>query len=124
MTVDDAISAAEKVLPGNVAPEDALDPRLQAVIAVGEFIETEPESVWVFIRRWGASPDEDLRTAIATCLLEHLLEHHFDRFIARVEQAARADKLFAETVCRCGNFGQAAEPDRRARLARLVKSVR
>jgi hypothetical protein len=28
--------------------------------------------------------DADLRTAIATCLLEHLLEHHFDRLIARV----------------------------------------
>jgi hypothetical protein len=61
-----------------------IDPRGQAVIAVAEFIETNPQEVWTFARRWGCSPDDDLQAAIATCVLEHILERHFDVFIARV----------------------------------------
>ena len=49
--------------------------------------------------------------AIATCLLEHLLEHHFDAFIIRVEDRARGDALFARTVRSCWTFGQSADPD-------------
>jgi len=71
MTVEETIAAAESVLPGEAPPEGEIDPRWQAIVAVGEFIEEEPEAVWSFIVRWGASPDEDLRAAIATCLLEH-----------------------------------------------------
>ena len=71
MTVEETIAAAESVLPGEAAPEGEIDPRWQAIVAVGEFIEEEPEAVWSFIVRSGASPDEDLRAAIATCLLEH-----------------------------------------------------
>ena len=115
MSVYDAIAKAEAVLPGHAAPEGEIDPRWQAIIAIGEFIETERDAVWSFIIRWGGHPDEDLRTAIATCLLEHLLEHHFDNFIARVEQHARADGLFADMVSRCWTFGEAEHPDRAAR---------
>lgn len=74
MTVDQAIRDAELVLPGEPVAEGT-DPRWQAIIAVGGFIDTAPEPVWSFIRRWGRSPDADLRDAVATCLLEHLLEH-------------------------------------------------
>ena len=88
-TVRDAIAKAEAVLPGRMAPDGEIDPRWQAIITVAAFIETEPEAVWPFIKRWGGHPDEDLRSAVATCLLEHLLEHYFDDFIARVEDHAR-----------------------------------
>ena len=120
MTVHDAIAKAEAVLPGQAAPDGEIDERWQAIIAVGEFIETDPDAVWAFIVRWGGHPDADLRMAIATCLLEHLLEHHFDDFIAHVEQRARADALFANTVCSCWTFGQSADPDRSAKLCRLI----
>jgi hypothetical protein len=66
MTVQEAIAAAEKLLPGDAAPDGEIDPRWRAIIVVGEFIEDDPEAVWSFILRWGSSPDEDLRTAIAT----------------------------------------------------------
>src|SRR5688572_2118791 len=124
MSVHAAIAKAEAVLPGQVAPEGEIDRRWQAIIAVGEFIETEPEAVWSFILRWGSDANEDLRTAIATCLLEHVLEYHFDNFIRRVEQHARADGLFADTVWRCWKFGQAKEPNRAARFDRLIASIR
>ena len=77
MTVHEAIENAEAILPGVAAPEGQEDPRWQAIIAVAGFIEDEPELVWTFVERWGQYPDEDLRAAIATCLLEHLLEAAF-----------------------------------------------
>ncbi len=119
MTVEEAIAQAEAVLPGTAAPEGETDPRWQAIIAVAEFIESDPEAVWSFVLRWGCSEDEDLRMAIATCVLEHLLEHHFDHFISRVEDAARDDDAFASTVQSCWKFGKSEEPIRAARLDRL-----
>lgn len=119
MTVVEAIAAAEALLPGEAAPEGEVDPRWQAVIAIGEFVETEPDAVWPLIARWGCSPDEDLRMAIATCLLEHLLEHHFDAVIDRVEVLARKDKYFLDTVASCARFGQAQERSRAARLHKI-----
>lgn len=119
MTVKEAIAAAEVLLPGLEAPEGGLDPRWQAIIAVGEFIETEPEPVWPCIRKWGSAPDSDLRMAVATCLLEHLLEHHFDDFISRVELAAQMDPLFADMVAVCWKFGQSEEPEHTARLDQM-----
>lgn len=124
MTVDEAISSAESILPGHAAPDGEIDGRWQAIIAVAEFIETEPEAVWSFARKWGAHPDEDLRMAISTCVLEHLLEHHFDVFISQVEEAAKADPLFANMVTNCWKFGQSEEPTRAARFDRLLASLR
>ena len=124
MTVQEAIAQAEAILPGRAAFEGTTDVRWQAVIAVAEFIDTDPEAVWPFILRWGSSEDGDLRMAIATCALEHLLEHHFDAFISRVEATACENHLFAETVTSCWRFGQSEQPDRAARLERLIASLR
>jgi hypothetical protein len=124
MTVDEAIAVAESILPGHAAADGEIDDRWQAIIAVAEFIETDPEAVWLFARKWGSHADADLRMAISTCVLEHLLEHHFDVFISRVEEAAKADPLFANTVTNCGKFGQSEEPTRAARFDRLLASLR
>jgi hypothetical protein len=91
MTVQEAIAEAERVLPGVAAPEGQIDPRWQAIIELEWFIETDPEEVWGFIQRWGRHPDEDLRTAIATCLLGDLLESRFDDYFGKIEEAVRAD---------------------------------
>jgi hypothetical protein len=72
MTVDEAIATAESILPGQAAADGEIDDRWQAIIAVAEFIETEPEAVWLFARKWGSHADDDLRMAISTCVLEHL----------------------------------------------------
>jgi len=104
MTVESAIRAAEAILPGS--PEENDDDRWQSIIAVGEFVREKPEPIWEFVQRWGNHPLEDLRDAIATVLLEHLLEHHFDVIFPRVEEAVRSDPLFAEMFCGCWKFGQ------------------
>jgi hypothetical protein len=120
--VAEAIREAEAILPG-VPAEEGQDPRWQAIIAVGEFVESDPEAVWGFVRRWGGHPQEDLRDAIATCLLEHILEYHFAVYFPQVEQLALADPLFADTFRWCWQFGQAMEPANAKRFVALADRV-
>jgi hypothetical protein len=123
LTAQEAIAAAERVLPGEQAPEGERDPRWQAIIAVAEFVETGSEALWPFALRC-SHPDADLRMAIATCLLEHLLEHHFDALITRVETAAMMSPEFAQTVRSCWTFGVTMESNRAARFDRLIAHLR
>jgi hypothetical protein len=106
MLVTEAIERANALLPGTPAPEGQKDPRWQAISEVGSHVETSPDAVWQFARRWGSHPQGDLRTAIACCILEHLLEYHFLLIFPRVEQAVREDPLFADTFSGCWKFGQ------------------
>ena len=125
MTLQETIAAAESVLPGKAAPEGESDPRWQAIIAVGEFIEEEPEAVWSFILRWGSSPDEDLRAAGSDSACSNIFFNtHFDHFISKVEETAHRDRLFADMAASCWKFGQSEEPDRAARFDRLIASIR
>ena len=124
MSVSAAIRKAERLLPGRAARKGSEDPRWQAIIEVGEFVKQEPEEVWRFARRWGANEQEDVRNAIATCILEHLLEHHFELLLERITTAAKEDARFLDTLRRCWRFGQAEIPENAKRLDRLLKDVR
>jgi hypothetical protein len=121
--VQDAIREADALLPGEPGAPDEPDPRWEAVMAVGEYIESEPEAVWEFLRRWGGHPQEDLRAAVATCLLEHLLEFHFAAYFPRVEELARADLLFGDMFQLCWQFGQAKEPGNAERFKALMEGL-
>ena len=122
MNVDQAIREAEELLPGEPVAE-GVDPRWQAIIKIGDFIEAEPEAGWPFIERWGSHSDSDLRDAIATCLLEHLLEHHFDAYFPRVELAVESHSSFGNCFSRCWPFGQSDSPANRPRFDRLKRVV-
>jgi hypothetical protein len=106
-----AIENAERLLPGIPVREDEIDPRWQAIIKVGEYIQTEPKHVWLFISKWGSHPNEDIRSAVATCLLEHLLEYHFKEFFLLVKDACQKSKRFASTYNMCAQFGEAEHPE-------------
>jgi hypothetical protein len=110
-SVQQAIIDAERLLPGVPAPDDEPDPRWQAIIEIGEYIETKPHEVWSFILKWGKHPSDDIRLAVATCLLEHLLEHHFKEYFPKVKEACNRSKRFADTFCSCSQFGHAEERD-------------
>jgi hypothetical protein len=110
MSAAEAIREAEALLPGVPAPEGQIDPRWRAIIAIGDFLATEPDAVWQFIRIWGDHTQEDLRMAIATCLLEHLLEQHFEAFFPRVKELALTNSRFGDTLLMCWKFGQAEQP--------------
>ncbi len=124
MSVYEAIREAEALLPGEPAAENQQDPRWQAIIGIGEYIETEPEAVWQFIRTWGGHPQEDLRAAVATCLLEHLLECRFALYFPQAQRLALAEPLFGETFLTCWKLGQSAEPDNAARFDRIKNQLR
>lgn len=121
----EAIRHAETLLPGiPTEDEDGPDPRWQAIIAVGEFIESEPETIWPFIERWGSSADEDLQDAIATCLLEHLLEYNFATYFPKVKSLAVANPFFGRTFCVCAKFGQTTEPKNSKRFTQLKQQLK
>jgi hypothetical protein len=124
MTVTAAIRKAERILPGKEAPEGELDPRWQAIIGVAEHVERHPDEVWCFTRKWGAHANADIRTAIATCLLEHLLEHHFDRMFPLVSEACSRSMRFAGTFSRCGEFGQSRSRRNVRQFRALQKNLR
>jgi hypothetical protein len=124
MNVQEALVKAEQLLPGVPEPDGTEDPRWQAIIQLGNFVEHEPETIWPFVLKWGSHEDDDVRAAIATCLLEHLLEYHFDLLFARVEEAARANVWFARTTALCGKFGDAGEPERAVRFDNLLTDLR
>ena len=97
-SVDEAIDHANAVLPGVAVPDGEIDPRWQAIIAVAEFIDSEPDAVWSFAAHWGIHQDPDLQAAVATCLLEHLFEHQFERVFARTADLARANRNSCASV--------------------------
>jgi hypothetical protein len=108
--------------PGS--PEGVEDPRWQAIIEIGHFASQEPEAIWPFVLKWGSHEDEDLKAAIATCLLEQLLEYHFDLIFPRVEAAAKSNAYFAGTTAECWKFGEAKRPERAERFDRLRAEIR
>jgi hypothetical protein len=123
MTVSDAIGAAERILPGETPPEPELDPRRPALTAVSEFIRSDRDAVWAFIEKWGCNANDELRMIVATYLLEHFLEHHFEDYIARVEQLALSDANFADTVSHCWAFGRTEFRRNRKRFENLKRRI-
>jgi len=78
----------------------------RAGLAVG--VQSNPEPVWDVICQHGISEDEDMRAGVATVLLEHLLEYHFDAYFPRLkERIEGGSALLADTLSRCWPFGQA-----------------
>jgi hypothetical protein len=110
MDVDDAVRAAEILLPGDGAIVDEADPRWQALLSIRRHAGGEPDAVWAFVKRWGVAQDETLRHALAVCLLQELLALHFVEYFPLVELLVREEHLFADTFRRCGKQGQAALP--------------
>ena len=124
MTLAHALQKAEQILPGKKASGDGLDPRWQAIIDVSNHIQQHPDEVWRFTRKCGAHANEDLRMAVATCLLEHLLEYHFDRVDPLVSEACRKSRRFAWTLSMCFEFGQTCDPPNRNRFRALQNEIR
>jgi hypothetical protein len=124
MDVLQAIAAAEAVLPGQAAPDGEEDPRWQAMIALAEFLPGDPEPICAFILRWGSHRDPDLQSAVASCLLEHLLELHFAQFFPEIEAQVRRSPVFADTFARCWKFGQADVAPNSARFDALLEYVK
>ena len=110
MDVQMAVGVAEKLLPGDGPIADEFDPRWRALLALRREVGAEPDAIWEFLRRWGASENTSLRHALAVCLLQELLALHFLSYFPRVAELVREEHRFADTFLRCGKQGQAALP--------------
>ena len=84
------------------------DVRWQAIIVIGEYIPSgrRNEEIWNLILDF-CGLDDDMQDALATVLLEHLLEHDFHPTVDRIKTAipVRAAPLLA-LLERCWPLGQ------------------
>lgn len=83
------------------------DVRWQAFIVVGEFMESKPQEVCNIIVTYGASDDEDVRTAVGTVLLEHMIAgRHYGMCMTALKEALRREEgdLLRSTIRQCENF--------------------
>ncbi len=125
-SVHRAIARAERILPGREV-KVGVDPRWQAIIRVGDFIESQPIPVCEFALKWSRRRGIDLQQAISCCLFEHLLESHFDLVLPRIRAAALENSRVAEHFIEwrsCFRLGQATLPRNVARLKRLAYELR
>jgi hypothetical protein len=99
--------------------------RWSAAIAAGELVESRPQDVWDLILQHGTSENEDVRTAVATCMLEHLLEHKFNQYFPLVESEIRAgNALLGKTLLLSWKMGAAKQPANAAQWDSLVKFIK
>ena len=82
--------------------------RWRAAIELGEYTKSDPETVWKLCVKWGSARHVDTRMAIATCVLEHILEHHFDPYFNETVKLVRAgNRRLGMTLSSSWKFGQA-----------------
>lgn len=90
--------------------------------ALGEYVESYPEAIWPLVLVHGSSDNSVVRLAMATCVLEHILEHHFERYFSEMERRVNAgNHALRETLKSCWKFGQAEIPKNADRWDRLLK---
>jgi hypothetical protein len=115
--VTDTILKLERDLISDVEPT-----RWKAAADLGKLVESAPESLWPLVLRHGSSEDEDLRSAVATCILEHLLEYHFDKFFPKLEaEITEGNVNLRDTLAVCSKFGQAELPQNASKWDLLLK---
>ncbi|HUS73419.1 MAG TPA: bifunctional glutamate N-acetyltransferase/amino-acid acetyltransferase ArgJ [Sedimentisphaerales bacterium] len=88
------------------------DTRWQAAIVLCEYCESDrdAELIWPLIVKWGSHENEDVRMAIATCVLEHILGYHFDTYFEKCAEIIRSGNLmFGFTFSMCGKFDQSRD---------------
>ncbi len=104
-----------------VADADS-DCRWQALMVVGDFAERHASAVWPVVLEHGASDDEDMRSGVATVLLEPILKHHYEEYFPVLKAAIEAgDDHLTDTLRRCWLFGGAKRHSRE--VDRLLQSV-
>src|SRR5882724_11959274 len=80
--------------------------RWTAASAAGDLIPTKPRSVWNLILKYGSYSNEDVRSAVASCMLEHLLESNFEEYFPLLKtQIIEGNILLTDTFRRCWKFG-------------------
>ena len=76
--------------------------RWQALILIGESIEAAPAAVWKVIKKYGRWPDSDMRAAVGTVLLEHLIAERPKDMLRKLRAELRdGEDLLRDTLAHC-----------------------
>jgi hypothetical protein len=95
-----------------------------AAVEAGELIASRPDEVWELILDYGSRENADMRQAISSCMLEHLLEHNFERYFGRLEESINSgNKNLGQTFSLCWKFGQSNAESNALRWDRLATSI-
>lgn len=95
------------------------DVRWSAAATLTDYAMYHPDHVWPNILKHGSSNDEDRRTAVATCLLEHLFEAYF----SKLEKVILAgNNNLKDTLSMCWKSGKSEIPENSARWESLIQS--
>lgn len=74
-----------------------------------DYVQEHPAKIWPVTVRLGASRSPDLRSAVAVCLLEQLLEYHYDEYFLKIRDKIEAgDRKMLEMLAISYHVGQAA----------------
>ena len=66
------------------------------------FAESHPRRLWPFIARWGCHRSSDIRSGVACCLLEHILDVDFEEIFERSKALVEAGNIrFLDTLRTC-----------------------
>jgi hypothetical protein len=115
-------SADVVVLERDLASRDE-GRRWAAAAELSEFTKKAPEALWPIILKHGASGDADLRQAVATCLLEHVLEYHFAHYFPLLEiEIKKGNANLRDTFSSCWKFGQSEQPENSKKWDRLLSA--
>lgn len=88
-------------LAASLIPDADNTCRWQAMIVVGEYVKSQPERVWQIVEAYGAHRSADMRAAVATVLLEHLIDENPSCYRPRAETLAARSRVFSETLRTC-----------------------
>jgi hypothetical protein len=99
--------------------------RWKAAAELSEFVQSAPSLLWPRVLKYGLSEDDDLRQAVATCIVEHVLEYHFGRYFPRLEhEVLMGNQNLGQTFLLCSKFGQSTEAENSRKWENLASKVR
>ncbi len=93
----------------------------KAAADICEYVQEAPDLIWPLVVKAGSSDEEDLRMAIATCVLEHLLGEHFDKYFPIAEEMIIAgNRNLRSTLTHCWKMGLSEEERNSLRWDKLI----
>ena len=105
-------------------PDRSTYVRWQALLMLGQHAERHPDEIWPSVLKWGTVKNRDIRQGVACCVLEHVLEHHFDPYFDRaLSHIAGGHRRFAYTLAYCWRLGQAGSPVNAQRFDAFKRAV-
>lgn len=114
------ISLEIKALEKDLASRDEKK-RWKAAADLSDYVEKHPSKLWPLVVKYGSSGNEDLRMAVATCILEHVLQYHFGQYFPKLEKLLLAgNRNLRDTFSSCWKHGQSESKKNSKRWEELL----